>query len=106
MGDLFELLARADGSLGGVFSAQVIEHLTPDDMWRMLVECHRVLREDGLAIIETVNVHAVRAFRFFWLDTSHTVPVFPETLLTMAAAAGFTAAVVVFPRGESGPKLA
>lgn len=98
VGDLFELLAaQPDSSLGGVFSAQVIEHLAPDDMWRMLVECHRVLREDGLAIIETVNVHAVRAFRFFWLDTSHTIPVFPETLLTMAAAAGFTAAVVTFP---------
>jgi SAM-dependent methyltransferase len=98
VGDLFEqLAAQPNNSLGGVFSAQVIEHLAPDDMWRMLVECHRVLREDGLTIIETVNVHAVRAYRFFWLDTSHTVPVFPETLLTMAAAAGFTAAVVVFP---------
>lgn len=97
-GDLFETLTNcADESVGLVFSAQVIEHLQPDDMHQLLTQAHRVLRSDGLAVIETVNVHSVRAFRFFWLDLSHTIPVFPESALQLARSAGFSAAVIFFP---------
>ncbi len=52
-----------------------------------------------MAIIETVNPHSVRAFRFFWLDRTHTIPVYPESALVMARSAGFTAATVYFPGG-------
>lgn len=98
--DLFSELTRThDGSLDAVFSAQVIEHLSPADMGRMLQESFRVLTDDGLAIIETVNPHSVRAFRFFWLDTTHTIPVYPESALMMARAAGFAAATIYFPGG-------
>ena len=76
-----------------------IEHLPPSDMPRLFAEAHRVLDERGVAVVETVNPHSVEAFRFFWLDTTHTIPVYPESALMMARAAGFAAAVVVFPGG-------
>jgi len=99
VGDVFDTLADcADESIGLVFSAQVIEHLAPPDMFRLLAEAHRVLRPDGIAVIETVNVHSLRAFRFFWLDLTHTIPVFPESALQLARSAGFAAAVIFFPR--------
>jgi SAM-dependent methyltransferase len=99
-GDLFdELTALASGSLGGVFSAQVIEHLAPADMQRLVSEAHRVLHDDGVAVIETVNPHSVRALRFFWLDRTHTIPVYPESALMMARSAGFAAASILFPGG-------
>jgi len=99
-GDLFDALGGlADGSVGTVFSAQVVEHLPPADMPRLFSEAHRVLDPRGLAVVETVNPHSVEAFRFFWLDTTHTIPVYPESALMMVRAAGFAAAVVVFPGG-------
>lgn len=98
VGDLFhELAARADGSVQVVFAAQVIEHLSPRDMPRLLAEIHRVLAPEGLAILETVNPHSLRALRFFWLDTTHTIPVYPESALMLARGAGFPAAVIHFP---------
>lgn len=105
VGDIFETLAGCDDeSIGMVFSAQVIEHLAPADMPRLLSEAYRVLAPHGLAVIETVNVHSVRAFRFFWLDLTHTIPVYPETALQLARSAGFSAAVITFP--ESAGDLA
>lgn len=96
--DLFDLLKDTpDDSVGMIFSSQVIEHLPPADMPRLFEESRRVLRQDGIAVIETVNPHSVEAFRFFWLDRTHTIPVFPESALMMARAAGFTAAMIVFP---------
>ena len=102
VGDLFARTRGdlGDGSVGGVFSAQVIEHLAPPDMQRMMVEVRRVLADDGVAVVETVNPHSVRAFRFFWLDRTHTIPVYPESALMMARAAGFPAAAVYFPGGS------
>ena len=109
VGDIFDALAGcADESIGLVFSAQVIEHLAPSDMSRLLTEAHRVLAPDGVAVIETVNVHSVRAFRFFWLDLTHTIPVFPESALQLARSAGFAAAVIFFPEsiGDTASDLA
>ena len=101
VGDIFEALeGLADGSVSGVFSAQVIEHLAPPDMLRLMVEVQRVLTDDGVAVVETVNPHSVRAFRFFWLDRTHTIPVYPESALMMARAAGFACAAVYFPDGR------
>jgi SAM-dependent methyltransferase len=100
-GDLFaELEKTPDGSVGLVFSAQVIEHLPPAQMPRLLAEAHRVLADDGMVVIETVNPHSVQSFRFFWLDITHTIPVYPESMLMLARGAGFGAAVVVFPQGS------
>ena len=82
-----------------MFSAQVIEHLVPTDMERLIAGTHRVLADDGLVIIETVNPHSLRALRFFWLDRTHTIPVYPESALLMARSAGFAAAAIYFPGG-------
>ncbi len=101
VGDIFEALGGlADASVSGVFSAQVIEHLAPPDMLRLMVEVRRVLTDDGVAVVETVNPHSVRALRFFWLDLTHTIPVYPESALMMARTAGFACAAVYFPGGS------
>ena len=41
----------------------------------------------------------MRALRFFWLDRTHTIPVYPESALLMARSAGFPAATIHFPGG-------
>lgn len=91
-GDLLAFLrAQADGSLGGVFAAQVAEHLPPDVLQQVLREAHRVLRRGGLLALETVNPRSVVGFLEVYLrDLTHERPLHPETLSFLAAAAGFT----------------
>ncbi|MGE0026122.1 MAG: methyltransferase domain-containing protein [Thermoleophilia bacterium] len=93
------LRARGDGSFGAVFSAQVIEHLAHDDLLALLREARRVLRPGGLLIAETVNPHPIASFKAFWVDLTHTSPIFPEVAVVLCGLAGFGAARVMFPVG-------
>src|SRR6188472_231332 len=44
-----------DGSLGGVFAAQLVEHLPPAALLRLLQLAARKLRPGGLLVAETIN---------------------------------------------------
>lgn len=91
-GDLVEFLrAQADASLGGVFAAQVAEHLRPAALQSLLREAHRALRPGGLLALETVNPRSVVGLlEVFNRDLTHEKPLHPDTLGFLAAAAGFT----------------
>ncbi len=91
-GDLVDFLrAQKAGSLGGVFAAQVAEHLPPPVLTAMLAEAHRALRAGGLLLLETVNPRSVVGLlEVFNRDLSHERPLHPDTLSFLAAAAGFS----------------
>jgi SAM-dependent methyltransferase len=91
-GDLIaSLRGRGEGSLGGVFAAQVAEHLPPPVLAALLREAHRTLRSGGLLVLETPNPASALAFHdVFIRDLTHERPLHPETLRFMAAAAGFS----------------
>jgi len=91
-GDLLAFLrAEPDGSLGGVFAAQVAEHLPPAVLEQVLREAHRVLRPGGLLVLETVNPRSVVGFlEVYNRDLTHQRPLHPDTLSFLAAACGFT----------------
>jgi len=93
-GDLLEFLRlQADSSLGGVFAAQVAEHLPPKVLQTMLAESHRALRPGGLLVLETVNPRSVVGLlEVFNRDLTHEKPLHPETLRFLAAAVGFAEA--------------
>jgi O-antigen chain-terminating methyltransferase len=91
-GDLAAFLRREkDASLGGVFAAQVAEHLPPAVLQALLREAHRALRPGGLLLLETVNPRSVTGFlEVYNRDLTHERPLHPDTLRFLAAAAGFT----------------
>jgi SAM-dependent methyltransferase len=91
-GDLVDFLRGEDaGALGGVFAAQVAEHLPPPVLQELLAESHRVLRAGGQLVLETVNVRSVVGFlEVYNRDLTHERPLHPETLAFLAAAAGFS----------------
>jgi SAM-dependent methyltransferase len=91
-GDLVEFLRRRDeGSLGGIFAAQVAEHLPPPVLAALLAEAHRTLRRGGLLLLETPNAASVVGFHGVFLrDVTHERPLHPETMRFLASAAGFS----------------
>ncbi|HYX22677.1 MAG TPA: class I SAM-dependent methyltransferase, partial [Thermoanaerobaculia bacterium] len=82
VGDLFAVLAGVEeGSLGGVVSFHVIEHLPPEAVDRLVRLAFRALAPGGVLILETPNpLSLVVAARNFWLDPTHRRPVHPESL--------------------------
>ncbi len=91
LGDLVEALrAEPKASLGGVFAAQVVEHLAPATLTALLAAAHAALRPGGRLVLETVNGASAIAFLdVFIRDLTHERPLHPETLRFLAAAAGF-----------------
>lgn len=91
VGDLFAALAEAaPGSLGGVVSFHVIEHLPPASIGRLVHLAYRALTPGGVLILETPNpLSVVVAARSFWLDPTHVRPVHPESLRLLFELAGF-----------------
>ncbi|MEM9557307.1 MAG: class I SAM-dependent methyltransferase [Acidobacteriota bacterium] len=90
-GDLFDYLAAVpEGSLGGVVSFHVIEHLPPPDVFRLARLAWRALRPGGLLVLETPSPLSLRmAARDFWIDPTHLRPVHPAWLEVAYREAGF-----------------
>jgi 2-polyprenyl-3-methyl-5-hydroxy-6-metoxy-1,4-benzoquinol methylase len=81
--DLFRYLADLpEGSLDGIFSAQVVEHLPPERLPGMIRLAASRLERGGVLAIETPNPECLAIFAsHFYLDPTHTRPV-PHALLT------------------------
>jgi len=90
-GDLLEkLAAEPDASLTGIFSSQVIEHLTPAQLQQLVELGRRKLESTGVLILETVNPLSVFALvQIFYLDPTHQKPVHPQALKFLLEDAGF-----------------
>src|ERR671936_3060987 len=79
----------ADGSLGGVFAGQVVEHLPPPALVRLFQLAAAKLRPHGLLVAETINPLSPLALRYYFSDLTHAQPLVPETLELLAHQAGF-----------------
>lgn len=80
-----------DGYLGGIFAAQVVEHLPPPTLVRLLELAAAKLRPGGLLVAETINPLSPLALRSYFADLTHAQPLVPDTLVLLAQHAGFRA---------------
>jgi SAM-dependent methyltransferase len=78
-----------DKSLDGIFIDQVIEHLEPDYLIRLLALCYQKLKIGYYLIVETVNPLSFSSFVNFYIDLTHKRPVHPETLQYLFNVSGF-----------------
>jgi len=78
-----------DNSLDGIFIDQVIEHLEPAYMVRLLSLCYQKIREGCHIVIETINPLSFVSFSNFFIDLTHKRPVHPQTLEFLVSSAGF-----------------
>lgn len=90
-GDLFEALASTpEGSLAGVVSFHVIEHLSGEAIERLVRLARRALAPRGVLVLETPSpLSVVVGARNFWLDPTHRRPVHPDSLKLTFEHAGF-----------------
>ncbi len=86
---LEHLASLADGSLGGIFCAHVIEHFTPIDASRLILESLRVLKPGGRFVLVTPNARDLRVVERFWLDPTHVRPYPRKLLCVLMEKAGF-----------------
>ncbi len=84
------LRGQPDASLGGIFAAQVVEHLQPEYLVALLQAAYHALRPGGLLVLETINVSCWFAFfQSYVLDITHVRPLHPDTLSYFVRASGF-----------------
>jgi SAM-dependent methyltransferase len=86
-----------DASIGGLFAAQVVEHLQPDDLLRFLELAFHKIRPGGRIVLETLNPACwVAFFESYIRDITHVWPLHPETLKYLVLASGFTRADIEY----------
>ena len=78
-----------DKSLDGIFIDQVVEHLEPEYLIRLLALCYQKLKFGYYLVVETVNPLSFASFVNFYIDLTHKRPVHPETLQFLINATGF-----------------
>ena len=79
-----------DGSLGGLFAAQVVEHLEPRYLMQLLDAAFDKLRPGAPIVLETINPACWFAFFESYIrDLTHVRPVHPDTLKYLLIATGF-----------------
>ncbi len=84
------LRAAAPGSVGGLIASQVVEHLAPDYLMRLLAAATVALRPGAPIVLETINPACWSAFFDSYIrDLTHVRPVHPDTLKFLVMAAGF-----------------
>jgi len=76
-------------SLDGIFTAQVVEHLTPAEIVELIRLAGEKLKRGGKIIIETINPNTWSAMRWFYLDPSHSQPVPADMLRFFLEEANF-----------------
>jgi SAM-dependent methyltransferase len=95
-GAIEHLEELGEGALGGIFAAQVVEHLPAPELVRLLELAATKLRPGGLFVAETINPLSPIALRNYFADLTHAQPLVPETLELLARQSGFASVEVRF----------
>ena len=78
------------GSVSLITVFHMIEHLSHQNLSQLLIECNRVLDQDGLLIMETPSIeNLLVSSKTFYLDPSHINPINPDGLLFLLQSSGF-----------------
>lgn len=91
------LAAQPDNSLGGLIAIQVVEHLEPAYLTRMLELAFYKLAPGAPLVLETLNPACwVAFFESYIRDITHRWPLHPDTLHYLVQASGFSSATIQY----------
>lgn len=96
--DAFEHLDQLKPeSLSGVFTAHVVEHLSPSVLPELFEKIARALEAGGVVVVETPNPASFYSHvQSFWRDPEHIRPVPPDSLAFAARLAGLVVQETMF----------
>lgn len=84
------LQSLEDKSLDGVFSAQVVEHLKPEQLISLVKLSYEKMMYGKYFVAETINPLCLSVFaESFYMDLSHVRPIHPDTLKFLMESVGF-----------------
>jgi O-antigen chain-terminating methyltransferase len=96
-GDALDYIQQLeDSSIDGIFIDQVIEHLEPSYLVKLLKLCFQKMKYGYYIVAETVNPLSFSSFANFYIDLTHIKPVHPETLKFILESTGFRELEVMF----------
>lgn len=93
---LEHLRSLEDRSLDGIFSSQVVEHMTAAELFDFVQLAAAKMRRGATIVLETINPDTFTALRWFWMDPTHRQPVPPAMLRFLLEGAGFTLRDVLY----------
>jgi len=99
--DVFDYLAGLESqSIGLISCFHLIEHLSHAQLSLLFAEVLRVLRADGLLLLETPSIdHLLVASKSFYSDPTHITPIHPEALCFALRQAGFAWSTAIYLNG-------
>jgi len=74
-GDIL-VLPFLEGSFDGINCSHAIEHLSPDQVYRLLIEINKVLRVNGIIVFSGPTM-----WEGFYSDLTHVRPYYPNSIL-------------------------
>ncbi|MDR0358384.1 MAG: hypothetical protein LBJ87_02820, partial [bacterium] len=84
-------------TLGGIFAAQVLEHLGADEVISFIDLAERALVPGGVLLVETLNPQSLSTYTGpLYVDLGHVRPLHPSTLRFLAERTGFQSIDVRF----------
>lgn len=75
-----------------VFAGQTVEHLWPDELAGFLCESNRVLKKNGLIVLDSPNRRITHGLH--WYQPEHTIELNVEEIVSLLTMAGFADIVV------------
>lgn len=92
------LKSSYDESIGSIFSSHMLEHLSILQIEHFMRQAFRVLKKDGLLIIETLDPSSFIGYHYYYLlDPTHKTPIHPQYIKFLADAIGFEDAFIYRP---------
>lgn len=97
-GDAIEYIKNLEeSSVDGIFSAQLIEHLTTNEIVELCTEAFKKLSVGGCMILETPNPTCLSIYtNSFYIDPTHIKPIHPQFMEYLLKEAGFSKVEVVY----------
>ena len=96
--DVISFLERTDDdSLGTITGFHIIEHLPFNVLMKMLKECYRVLRPNGMILFETPNPkNLIVGSSNFYMDPTHKNPLHPDVIKFFVERIGFNKVEIIY----------
>lgn len=88
---------KSQKKVGGIFAAQLIEHISVGQLVTLCELAYAKLEEGGYVVLETPNPRSLSVFtNSFYMDPSHNKPVHPLTLQYIMEKAGFKETEIIY----------